>query len=164
MEANVSLTAGQTPYEAVELSSLGISSPEVSSEGCSEARATISAYFATLNANQFSATAQLFVVDGQLLPPFESAIVGREAILAYLSAEANGLQAYPQTLKTEVLSAHETGLQVIGLQVIGQVQTALFTINVSWQFVVTPAAEAAEIVSLKIKLLAPLKDLLHLKR
>ena len=158
MEANVSLTAGQTPYEAVELSSLGISSPEVSSE----ARATISVYFATLNANQFSATAQLFAVDGQLLPPFESAIVGREAITAYLNAEANGLKAYPQTLKTEVLSTHETRLQVIG-----QVQTALFTINVSWQFVVTPAAEAAEaaeIVSLKIKLLAPLKDLLHLKR
>ena len=152
MEANVSLTAGQTPYEAVELSSLGISSPEVSSEGCSEARATI------------SATAQLFAVDGQLLPPFESAIVGREAITAYLNTEANGLKAYPQTLKTEVLSAHETGLQVIGLQVIGQVQTALFTINVSWQFVVTPTAEAAEIVRLKIKLLAPLKDLLHLKR
>ena len=98
------------------------------------------------------------------MPPFESAIVGREAITAYLNTEANGLKAYPQTLKTEVLSAHETGLQVIGLQVIGQVQTALFTVNVSWQFVVTPAAEAAEIASLKIKLLAPLKDLLHLKR
>jgi ketosteroid isomerase-like protein len=152
MEANVRLTAGQTLYEAVELSSLEISSPEVPSE----ARATISAYFATLNANQFSATAQLFAVDGQLLPPFESAIVGREAILAYLNAETNSLKAYPQTLKTEVLSTQETRLQVIG-----QVQTALFTINVSWQFVVTPAAE---IVSLKIKLLAPLKDLLHLKR
>ena len=155
MEANVRLTAGQTPYEAVELSSLEISSPEL----CSEAKATISAYFATLNANQFSATAQLFAVDGQLLPPFESAIVGREAITAYLNTEANGLKAYPQTLKTEVLSTHETRLQVIG-----QVQTALFTINVSWQFVVTPTAEAAEIVRLKIKLLAPLKDLLHLKR
>jgi len=152
MEADVSLTAGQTPYEAVELSGLEISSPEVSPE----ARATISAYFATLNANQFPAAAQLFAVDGQLLPPFESALIGREAILAYLNAEASGLRAYPQTLETEVLSSYETGLQVIG-----QVRTLLFTVNVSWQFRVNPAAEIA---SLKIKLLAPLKDLLHLKR
>jgi len=90
------------------------------------------------------------------LPPFESALIGREAILAYLNAEASGLRAYPQTLETEVLSSYETGLQVIG-----QVRTLLFTVNVSWQFRVNPAAEIA---NLKIKLLAPLKDLLHLKR
>lgn len=119
-------------------------------------RDTISAYFATLNASQFEASAKLFAAEGQLLPPFESAIVGREAIAAYLQTEAKGMQAVPQSSQTERLDSGE-----IRTQVTGQVQAPLFTVNVSWQFLLNADAE---IVSLKIKLLAALKDLLHLKR
>ncbi len=120
------------------------------------AKATVSAYFKQLNASEFAAAAARFQPNGQLLPPFESAIVGREAIAAYLKAEAKGMQAVPESVETELLSAGE-----VQIQVIGQVEAALFTVNVGWRFRVN---SSAEIACVKIKLLASLKDLLHLQR
>lgn len=119
------------------------------------AKQQVSAYFTALNAGDFSASAELFAEDGQLLPPFESAIVGRAAIAEYLKAEAKGMQAVVQSVDAQPLP------EMTHLQVVGQVQAPLFVVNVGWRFVVN---ERSEIVSLKIKLLAALKDLLHLKR
>jgi hypothetical protein len=117
---------------------------------------TVLSYFDRFNAADFAATANLFAIDGQLLPPFESPIEGREAIAAYLTTEAKGMKAIPQEASEQPLPSGETQVQVGG-----QVQTPLFSVNVSWQFVLNPDSE---IVSVRIKLLAALRDLLHLKR
>jgi hypothetical protein len=119
------------------------------------AHPTISAYFESFNQADFQATAALFAVDGQLLPPFETPISGREAIAAYLEREAKGMKAVPQTIE-EGLVSDDTNIQVTG-----QVQTPLFGVNVNWQFLLN---SQSEILSVKIKLLAALRDLLHLKR
>lgn len=115
---------------------------------------TILAYFQTFNAHDFQATASLFAAEGQLMPPFESAIVGQDAIFAYLETEAQGMAALPQGIQEDLSSA-------TSINVVGKVQTRLFTVNVNWQFVLN---SESEILSLKIKLLAALQDLLHLKR
>jgi hypothetical protein len=117
---------------------------------------TVLAYFDCFNAADFAATANLFAVDGQLLPPFESPIEGREAIAAYLATEAKGMKAMPQEASEQLLPSGETQVQVVG-----QVQTPLFSVNVGWQFVLN---SDSKIVSVQIKLLAALRDLLHLKR
>ena len=46
-------------------------------------------YFALFNLGEFQQVAQLFAEDGHLYPPFESPVVGREAIATYLYTEAN---------------------------------------------------------------------------
>ena len=46
---------------------------------------TVLRYFETLNAGDFENTAALFAADGAIHPPFESGIVGPEAIAAYLT-------------------------------------------------------------------------------
>ena len=117
---------------------------------------TLSRYFATLNAEDFQKTAELFAKDGALNPPFESPIVGQEAIVAYLNKEAKGLQLFPLRKAVELLELGE-----ICYRVIGKVQTALFTVNVEWIFTLT---ESAEICSVEVKLLAAMKELLKLKR
>lgn len=117
---------------------------------------TISSYYQTLNQGDFQATAMLFAPDGQLLPPFESPMVGREAIAAYLEAEAKGMQALPEEETQEILPSGETSIKVLG-----QVQSPLFNVRVRWDFVLN---SESEIVTAKIKLLAALRDLLHLKR
>jgi hypothetical protein len=120
---------------------------------------TIRAYFETLNVQNFQATADLFAAEGELLPPFESAIVGRDAILAYLETEAPGMTLLPQEMQSVASEPDDTSSDWIS--VVGKVQTALFTVNVRWQFLLN---SASEILSVKIKLLASLQDLLHLKR
>ena len=118
--------------------------------------ATVLSYFDRFNAADFAAVAELFAVDGQMLPPFEAAIVGRGAIANYLVAEAKGMKAIPQEGSEQLLPSGETQVQVVG-----QVQTPLFSVNVGWQFMLN---SASEIISVQIKLLAALRDLLHLKR
>jgi hypothetical protein len=118
----------------------------------------IQAYFETLNAGNFQATANLFAAEGQLLPPFESPIVGRDAILAYLETEARGVTAMPQA---EIKKDQAPASDQISIAVVGKVQTALFIVNVEWLFLLN---SQAEILSVKIKLLASLQDLLNLKR
>lgn len=117
--------------------------------------AVVLSYFDHFNQANFTAVANLFAVEGQLLPPFESAIVGREAIASYLAAEAKGMKAIPQESTETSLPTGETEVQVMG-----QVQTPLFSVRVSWQFVLSPDSE---IRSVRIKLLAALRELLHLK-
>jgi hypothetical protein len=124
------------------------------------AEATIQTYFETLNAGDFQATANLFADEGQLLPPFESVIVGPEAILAYLEAEAQGMRALPQEMQ-ESDSSDLDCIDSTSINVLGKVQTSLFTVNVKWRFQLNAQAE---ILSVEVKLLASLQDLLRLKR
>ncbi|MBW4654375.1 MAG: nuclear transport factor 2 family protein [Kaiparowitsia implicata GSE-PSE-MK54-09C] len=119
---------------------------------------TLSRYFATLNAGDFQATAALFAPDGMLNPPFEAALTGPEAIALYLSQEANGLQLQPLKKTSELL---EDGSDRCKYDVLGSVQTSLFTVNVCWLFVLN---SQAEICSVNVKLLATMKELLQLKR
>jgi hypothetical protein len=113
-------------------------------------------YFETLNAGEFLATANLFAAEGVMHPPFESAIVGPEAIAAYLEQEAKGIQAQPTEQKVEVLG--ETEKQV---EIRGKVQTSVFKVNVAWLFILD---NQEQIVSVTIKLLASPQELLKLRR
>lgn len=114
----------------------------------------IAQYFETFNQGDFAATATLFSVEGKLLPPFESELVGRDAILAYLTREATGMQVALREMKSAALDAVLSQVDVIG-----KVQTAAFQINAKWRFQIN---SQAEIQSLEIKLMATLKDLLSL--
>ncbi len=119
---------------------------------------TLSRYFHTLNAGDFQAAAALFSPDGVLNPPFDSALTGPEAIALYLSQEAKGLHLQPLKKTGERL---EDGSDHSKYDVLGSVQTSLFTVNVCWLFVLN---SQAEICSVNVKLLATMKELLQLKR
>ncbi len=127
---------------------------ELTIEGITEA--TILGYFQTLNAGDFDATANLFANDGVMHPPFESGIVGPEAIANYLKKEALGIKASPEQGISETL---EEGL--IQFQVRGKAQTSWCGVNVLWQFVLNPQRE---ILYTKIKLLASPQELLKMQR
>lgn len=117
---------------------------------------TILRYFETFNSGEFQAIADLFALDGTLYPPFEPAIVGREAIATYLATEAQGMALAPQAETCQILETGDTQVKVTG-----KVQTKAFGVNVRWCFVLSPQAE---ILSARIKLLAGLEDLLSLKK
>lgn len=112
-------------------------------------------YFETFNAEDFDVTANLFAAEGELKPPFEKSIVGREAIAAYLKKEAQGMKAYPCEETIELLENNDKKVLVSGM-----VQTPLFGVNVAWQFILNPENEIA---SVRIKLLASLQELATLK-
>jgi hypothetical protein len=116
---------------------------------------TITLYFTSLNAQDFLITASLFAEDGVMYPPFEEGIVGTEAIANYLEKEAKGMKFFPGD-RVEQIQVTEN----FEYQVFGQVETPLFGVNVGWTFVLNPNAK---IVSVKIKLLAKLEELLKLK-
>ncbi len=116
---------------------------------------TIPVYFATINAEEFQATADLFAEEGVLYPPFESAVVGRDAIAVYLAREAKGIKLLPNRVITRVETIEETLYRIRG-----KVQTPLFSVNVAWEFKLN---SQLEILSVKIELLAKLEELL-LKR
>ena len=113
-------------------------------------------YFETLNAGNFSATASLFALEGALHPPFEEPVVGREAIAAYLKAEAEGMTLYPRQGIAETLEDDR-----IRVEIQGKVKTLVFGVNVAWQFILTPDRE---ILHVQVKLLASLQELLKLRR
>jgi len=116
-------------------------------------------YFETANRGEFDQTAALFAADGQLVPPFEQSIVGRDAIAQYLSAEAAGMSFNPMQLEDRDLAeSDDTTSQ--GYLVRGKVKTSLFTVNVAWEFTLN---RAQEILFVKVKLLAKLNELLKLK-
>ncbi|MBD3881666.1 nuclear transport factor 2 family protein [Phormidium tenue FACHB-886] len=129
---------------SVERSELTVSEP------------VIRRYFETFNDQNFQATASLFAAEGALYPPFEDALVGCEAIAGYLQKEAKGMKALPQQETFQVLDNGNTEYKVGG-----KVLTAMFGVNVAWQFVLDPESK---ILSLRIKLLAALEELLSLKR
>lgn len=135
-------------------STVGTLATQLKIEGITEP--TILHYFATLNAGDFEGTAALFAADGAMHPPFESGIVGQDAIASYLQQEAPGIKAYPREGIAETLDNNQ-----IQIQVAGKVDTAWFGVNVSWLFILN---QQQEIVYTKIKLLASPQELLNLQR
>ena len=118
---------------------------------------TILNYFEAFDACDYEATSQQFALDGTLHPPFESPIVGRDAIKHYLNAEAKGITSQPQ--QEMIGQALEGGCTEI--QVTGRVKTPLFGVGVSWLFTLN---DRQEIVLLKLKLIASPQELLKLRK
>jgi hypothetical protein len=131
-----------------------VASPDLTIEGIS--LPVIQRYFETMNAGEYTATAELFAQTGAMQPPFEQPIVGSEAIATFLEAEAKEMQLYPRQGITENLD--DGNLQV---QVSGKVQTPLFGVNVAWHFLLNAEEE---ILYTRIKLLASPQELLKLRR
>lgn len=123
-------------------------------EGISEP--TILRYFETLNAGEFEATAALFASDGIMHPPFESGVVGAQAIAHFLQQEAQGIRACPSE---GILETLENGQ--IQVQVSGKAQTSWCGVNVLWLFILN---QQRQIIYTKIKLLASPQELLSLRR
>jgi hypothetical protein len=113
-------------------------------------------YFDSLNDGKFEQTASLFALNGELHPPFESAIVGRDAIAIYLGTEAKGMTLYPRQGSTETLENSQTQVNITG-----KVKTPLFSVNVGWTFKLNTTQE---ILSVEVKLLASLAELANLRR
>lgn len=116
---------------------------------------SILAYFSTFNTGEFLETAALFAPEGEMRPPFDEAIRGREAIAAYLQAEAKEFYLFPREGITEVDPDGNTYAQVSG-----KVQTPLFTVNLHWLFLLNPQGQ---ISITTIKLLASPQELLQLQ-
>ncbi|MEH1934394.1 MAG: ketosteroid isomerase family protein [Nostoc sp.] len=112
-------------------------------------------YFETLNAGEFEATAALFAVDGVMRPPFESDIVGKDAIAAYLKQEGQNIKAYPNTGIVETLEN-----ATIQVQVTGKAQTSWCSVNVLWLFILN---QQRQIFYTRIKLLASPQELYQFK-
>ncbi|MBW4524573.1 MAG: ketosteroid isomerase family protein [Phormidium tanganyikae FI6-MK23] len=117
---------------------------------------TILQYFETLNAGEFEATSQLFAIEGAMQPPFETPIMGREAILAYLQKEAPGLIAMPQAGIFEETDQHCTDFQITG-----KVQMPMFGVNVTWYFTID---QTDQVTFTRIKLNASPQELAKLRR
>jgi hypothetical protein len=116
----------------------------------------IANYFDTINLGDFEATAVLFAEEGKLCPPFEKAIVGREAIAQYLKTEARGMKL--QVDRKTSTRSEDNLVEVIAN---GKVFTSLFSVNVAWQFSLNGLGE---IITVKIDLLASTQELLSLKK
>lgn len=129
-------------------------SPSLTIEGIDEF--VVLQYFETLNAGNFRATANLFSAEGQLHPPFESALIGPNAIVAYLEAEAEGMELMPRHGAIETNAQGETFIKVVG-----KVTTAWFSVNVAWLFALD---RSKKITSATVKLLASPQELLGLRR
>ncbi|MBD2089886.1 nuclear transport factor 2 family protein [Microcoleus sp. FACHB-1515] len=126
----------------------------LSIEGLSEP--TILRYFEAMNAGDYATVASLFAVEGAMNPPFESSIVGHEAIAAYLDQEARGMRLQPRQGVAQPLDAN-----TLEVTVTGKVQTPVFGVNVNWIFVLN---DQSEITLARIKLIASPQELLSLRR
>ena len=129
-------------------------SMDLTIEGMTEP--TVLRYFETLNAGDLEATANLFAADGAMHPPFESAMVGPNAIAAYLKQEAQGMKLEPKQAVTKILDNEQ-----IQVQVTGKVQTSWCGVNVSWLFVL---GHEHKILAATVKLLASPQELLSMKK
>lgn len=121
-------------------------------------------YFSSLNQLNFEAVANLFASTGWLYPPFDRGICGRAEIYRYLQAEARDVQAFPESSKIRFRKSELQSLTEVGsivYQILGKVKTSYFTVNVGWSIEVS---SDDEILSVRVKLLAELQDLLTLKR
>lgn len=116
---------------------------------------TIQEYFQSLNAGDYEKTVSLFAENGVMHPPFESGIVGRDAILSYLNKEAIDIKACPREGTSETLEDNQTQIKIAG-----KVETPWFAVNVSWLFILNEF----QILDVKIKLLASPQELLSLRR
>ena len=121
---------------------------------------TVLGYINNMNAFDFEAAINLFAEDGALQPPFQRPIVGREAILAYMREECQGLKMMPERGAAE---APEDGF--LPVKVTGKVQTPWFGssvgMNIAWRFLLNPQGK---IFFVAIDLLASPKELLNLAR
>jgi hypothetical protein len=113
-------------------------------------------YYESLNAGEFDEVASLFASDGVMQPPFESGIVGQDAIANYLKQEAQGIKAEPCQGIAENLDNNQ-----IEFQVSGKAQTTWCGVNVIWLFALN---QQRQIQFTKIKLLASPQELLNLRR
>jgi Orange carotenoid protein, N-terminal/Nuclear transport factor 2 (NTF2) domain len=117
-------------------------------------------YINNMNAFDFEAAINLFTEDGALQPPFQRPIVGREAILAYMREECQGLKMMPERGASEPTEDGFTPIKVTG-----KVQTPWFGssvgMNISWRFLINPQGK---IFFVAIDLLASPKELLNLVR
>ncbi|ACK71132.1 water-soluble carotenoid protein [Gloeothece citriformis PCC 7424] len=129
------------------------SSSTMTIEGITDA--VILRYFDSLNRENYSETASLFRAEGSLNPPFEDPIVGAEAIITYLEAEAKGMQLAPRQGIKETLEDN-----LLKYEITGKVKTPLFSVNVAWKFILN---SQSEIISVEIKLLASPQELLKLR-
>jgi hypothetical protein len=116
----------------------------------------INDYFLKLNEGDFEAASDLFSTEGCLYPPFGKQVCGRIAIAQYLKSEAKDIKALPKTCTVQSIGNDNTQYQVTG-----SVKTRFFTVNVGWSIQLNATKE---IVSVEVKLLAELQDLLTLKR
>lgn len=117
--------------------------------------ATVERYFSTLNEGQFSETAQLFADTGVLIPPFEEAIAGPTAIAHYLEQEAQDIKITP----LDISITDETS-DLITVDAKGKVALPWCNVNVAWQFLLN---HRQEIVSVQVKLLATLQELMKFR-
>lgn len=120
-----------------------------------QAESQIQSYFEGFNAGNFEAVSDLFAVEGVLQAPFESAIVGRPDILAYLQQEAAGMQANPQEMSCEALA--DGRRQVV---VKGRVKAIVFTVNVAWTFLIN---QTQQLDRVEVKLLASMQELVKFR-
>lgn len=140
--------------DSILLTNESVAVKNISIEGIEEA--TLLRYFETLNAGKFEQTAALFAATGAMHPPFEPAVIGPDAIAAYLQAEAQGMELFPREGIAELLDDGQ-----LMVQVRGRVQTPWFSVNVAWLFLLN---SEREIASATIKLLASPQELLNLRR
>lgn len=131
------------------------STVDISAQADTTMPAAIQQYFDTVNNKAFEQTATLFAKEGELVPPFEKPVQGREAIAQYLAKEARDMIFSP----SECVADKESGDRTFWVK--GKVKNSLFVVNVGWQFILT---EADEIEFVKVKLLAKLEELLKLNR
>lgn len=120
-----------------------------------QAEPQIQSYFEGFNAGNFEAVSNLFAAEGVLQAPFESAIVGKPDILAYLQREAAGMQANPQEMSCETLV--DGRRQVV---VKGRAKAILFTVNVAWTFLIN---QSQQLDRVEVKLLASLQELVNFR-
>ncbi|MEH1904842.1 MAG: ketosteroid isomerase family protein [Nostoc sp.] len=138
---------------SAEFISPGQLKEEFQIEGITEP--SILRYFETLNVGEFETTAALFAGNGVMRPPFESDIVGTDAIAAYLKQEGQNIKAYPNTGIADTLENGD-----IQVQVTGKAQTSWCSVNVLWLFILN---QQRQISYTRIKLLASPQELLSLK-
>jgi hypothetical protein len=121
---------------------------------------TVLSYINNMNANDFEAAIALFIPDGALQPPFQKPIVGRDAILAYMREECQGLKMMPERGVAEPSDQGYTPIKVTG-----KVQTPWFGasvgMNIAWRFLLDPQDK---IFFVAVDLLASPKELLNLVR
>ena len=89
----------------------------------------IGQYFALFNLGKFQQISRLFAEDGALYPPFESPVVGREAIATYLIKEADGMQAEPLGAEPK-----PSDNECVNIMVWGKVTALVFHVKVAWDF------------------------------
>jgi hypothetical protein len=130
------------------------SSTKIDIQGIHES--VIYEYFERLNNGEFTATAELFAEQGCLNPPFDNQVQGRDAIAQYLEEQAKGIIFAPEDGEILISDSNHTQYQIQG-----KVEMNWFTVNISWSMQLNAAKE---IMTVDVKLLASLDDLLSFSR